>query len=61
MADIQKDRDHTKAAPVKKKCVGGCTHPFQDERYGKGVRLMNPIASGGFPKYRCTVCSREQD
>jgi hypothetical protein len=33
-------------------CV--CPHEFQDQRYGKGKRVMNPMKSG----HRCTVCGR---
>ena len=32
-----------------------CNNPFQDEKYGKGLRLMNVTLKG----YRCTVCSKE--
>lgn len=38
-----------------KKC--GCTHPWQDKRYGKGKRVMNKTTKDGV--YRCTVCSKE--
>ena len=39
-----------------------CEHKFQDERYGKGVRVANPMAYKD-PKskdiqVRCTVCSK---
>ena len=35
-----------------------CKHEFQDERYGRGMRVHNPCSDGG-PKHgqaRCTVC-----
>lgn len=40
-----------------------CTSKFQDERYGKNVRVHNqarnhPTKQGG---WRCTVCGREKD
>lgn len=31
-----------------------CTHPYQDKKYGKSMRLCNLMANG---QYRCTVCS----
>jgi hypothetical protein len=35
---------------------------FQDERYGKGLRVHNACAkSGAGPRnYRCTVCGQER-
>jgi hypothetical protein len=35
-----------------------CTHQFQDERYGKGMRLHNETMKGEKEnrQYRCTVC-----
>lgn len=36
-----------------------CYHPFQDSRYGKGVRVHNPMQSNLF-KWRCTVCGKEK-
>jgi hypothetical protein len=30
-----------------------CKHKFQDERYGKGMRVHNVTSDGGA---RCTVC-----
>lgn len=38
-------------------------HPFQDARYGKDMRVMNPTQKGGNTGtviYRCTVCGSEQ-
>lgn len=43
-------------------CV--CSHQFQDERYGKGNRVMNPKAKKSKDDktaYRCTVCGRDHD
>ena len=40
-----------------KKC--DCESKFQDEKYGKGMRIHNERAgkNGG---YRCTVCGKEK-
>lgn len=40
-----------------------CHSPYQDERYGTGKRVFNPIGRGGRGDKRkgiarCTVCSR---
>lgn len=42
-----------------KKC--SCTHEFQDQTYGQGMRVMNPAGkAGGEAKfYHCTVCGKE--
>jgi ribosomal protein S14 len=44
-------------------CVNcSCVHEFQDKRYGKGVRIANPINKAikeGRDAHRCTVCGRE--
>ena len=38
-----------------------CQHEFQDQRYGRGVRIANPVKTD--PKQpkmgRCTVCGSE--
>ena len=38
-----------------------CKHEFQDNRYGKNKRVMNPTSKyiGTQQVYRCTVCSKE--
>ena len=35
-----------------------CKNDYQDERYGTGNRVHNPIKVSGTqsPQYRCTVC-----
>ena len=47
-----------------KRCVQGCKieHPFQDIRYGKGVRVMTKKKeTDKLPQvYVCTVCSKER-
>lgn len=42
---------------VIKKCT--CKHKYQDERYGKGNRVMNERKKDSTSKYRCTVCGEE--
>lgn len=39
---------------VIKRCT--CTHAFQDERYGTGMRVANRTAKSNPTTYRCTVC-----
>ena len=40
-------------------CMANCTHEYQDKKYGKGKRVMNPIKVGsGGTDYRCTVCGK---
>ena len=34
-----------------------CIHEYQDETYGKGMRVFN-VRMGGKPP-RCTVCEKE--
>jgi len=43
-----------------RKCT--CENAFQDKKYGKGMRVMNPTTKGqGNQKgWRCTVCKAEQ-
>lgn len=36
-----------------KKC--GCYHKWQNEKYGDGMRVVNPLKAGGF---RCTACGK---
>ena len=36
----------------------GCKHPYQDEVYGQGNRVANPMVKE--KTYRCTVCLKEQ-
>ena len=33
---------------------------FQDEKYGKGVRIHNAMSKNGQGKCRCTVCGDEK-
>lgn len=42
-----------------KKCT--CKHEFQDEKYGKGYRVHNPINNeANINNWRCTVCKQER-
>jgi hypothetical protein len=44
----------TKVAP------STCHHEYQDELYGKGMRVFNAkVAEGKVKGWRCTVCGRE--
>lgn len=37
-----------------------CKHEFQDEKYGKNMRVFNERMSGGKSNgWRCTVCGKE--
>jgi len=36
-----------------------CDNDFQDERYGKGMRVMNLMQGKKDDKVRCTICVRE--
>lgn len=37
-----------------------CKSEFQDQLYGKGIRLFNECISGSkVTGYRCTVCGKE--
>lgn len=38
-----------------------CQHPWQDKKYGLGMRVMNSAPSTKTAgKWRCTVCGRKQ-
>lgn len=41
------------------KCI--CDHDYQDQKYGRGMRVMNhaPVKGAKPNNYRCTVCKRE--
>jgi hypothetical protein len=40
-----------------KKC--NCNHKYQDEKYGKGNRVMNKTTKQPVT-YRCTICGKER-
>ena len=45
---------------IKVSCT--CNHAFQDNAYGKGVRIANEAkAPDGRTRHRCTVCSKIHD
>lgn len=33
-----------------------CKHEYQDQKYGKGMRVQNPCKEG---RFRCTVCGNK--
>lgn len=41
--------------PVTRKC--SCVHPYQDQIYGKGMRLHNPAKK--MTGLRCSVCGHD--
>lgn len=43
---------------MKYKCV--CTHEYQDNRYGLGMRVVTPTSLNGRKAVRCTVCGKIQ-
>ena len=45
-----------------KECT--CENEYQDKKYGRKMRVMNPCKAEGKIskcKYRCTVCGREHE
>ena len=40
-----------------KQCKSNCENEFQDQKYGKGMRVMNPTRVKIGIGFRCTVCS----
>ena len=36
-----------------------CNHDYQDKKYGKDNRVMNPVTKKP-DTYRCTVCGKEK-
>ena len=48
--------DCTKLPMITKSCT--CHHEYQDEHYGKGIRLHNPCIINNEVGYRCTVCGK---
>lgn len=58
LAPVAKSRDHTKSDATLKKC--GCepkdrAWEYQDSKYGKGFRVMNPNKNG----FSCTICQKQ--
>jgi len=51
------DKGYSARSTAVKECT--CKHEFQDKRYGKNMRLMNPIKEKSDCNWRCTVCGRE--
>ena len=51
------------AQTIKKRCT--CKSEYQDEKYGKGIRVHNKtgisgVRSVGQSGWRCTVCGRDK-
>jgi hypothetical protein len=38
--------------------VCNCDNKFQDKKYGKKRRVMNPLGPGKINEFRCTVCGK---
>lgn len=49
----------TKAVHVFR-CPHKCQHPFQDQRYGPGMRVYIPVEKNSRIVKRCTVCGKEE-
>lgn len=49
----EKEKEAPKTGAVVKSCT--CVHPYQDEKYGKGMRV-HTIAIKKNPPLECTVC-----
>jgi len=57
---VKKNAGPIKATMILGRC--GCPHPFQDTKYGLGIRQHTISGKPGKPNpYRCTVCEREKD
>lgn len=56
MAKIGVPAASIKDRPVCKRTPCSCDHPYQDRRYGKGVRIHNRTTDS----YRCTVCGKKK-
>lgn len=39
------------------KCT--CKNKYQDDKYGKNIRVFNKMKQDIPQKYRCTVCAKE--
>ena len=53
-------KERTTVHPKPLKC--SCAHTYQNGKYGKGMRLHNPVTGkdGTFSAGRCTVCGAER-
>ena len=45
---------------IVKQCKGNCEDKYQDEKYGKGLRVMNELKPRTGAGYRCTICKLVQ-
>lgn len=37
-----------------------CEHDYQDEKYGRKIRLHNKLSKKAMKNWRCTVCGKEK-
>lgn len=61
MNDEVKKPTRAKLATGSRVMLCGCSHAWQDSRYGKGKRVHNATKKlvGVAQQYRCTVCGAE--
>lgn len=54
--------DEKREAKVKNTALARCSceNEYQDQRYGKGVRVWNRGGSKERPKFTCTVCAAKR-
>ena len=52
---MAEQKSKTPRGSIVQKCT--CEHDFQDEKYGKGMRLKNMCVKGA----RCTICEKISD
>ncbi len=55
---MAKEKSQPVAVKTTIKC--NCVSDFQDQRYGKGVRVCTPGGTRERPEYKCTVCGKVQ-
>ena len=41
-------------------CKSHCSSSYQDNAYGRGMRVHNPTLKSGSSVIRCTVCGNER-
>ena len=57
MSTAQQEREGRKNTSIRQ-C--SCQNAYQDQKYGKGLRVHNLAMKDGKPKaMRCTVCGKE--
>ena len=43
-----------------RQCKSKCKSEFQDQKYGKGIRVMNSTRNKTVGGFKCTVCGTVQ-